>query len=166
MGGSPNNNVVELFLDLPFQIYTPQLIGLVAECEVKRIKKKVRQLDFDKCYIIGYSYGSLVAALLAQEVKCDKLMLISIPYSVSIFCTLQMSKIKQFLKNTEIPLKIVHGSDDQFASPLKIQQNFKEVTVLSSVDHFWFYKEKELLEIGSHFLLNESRQKSRPSINY
>eukprot|EP00835_Amoeboradix_gromovi_P003287 NODE_211_length_14581_cov_0.368941.p5 type:complete len:178 gc:universal NODE_211_length_14581_cov_0.368941:9534-10067(+) len=155
LGGCPANNVVELFKDLPFILYTPQLRGLFAECELKRIKKRIREINHQKCYIIGYSYGSLVASLLARDIICDKLILISIPYSVSFLCTMKSSEIKEFIKSTKIPLRIIHGDGDQFASSEKILDNFNNVTIMSKVDHFWFYKEKELLEIVSHFLLNE-----------
>ena len=154
LGGTPHNNVVEMFKDMPFKLYTPQLRGLVAECEIRRLKKQIGQIQHDKCYIVGYSYGSLVASLLAQVIKCDKLLLISIPYSVSFLCTLKTRNIKNFLRSSDIPLKIIHGTKDQFAKSSKIQQNFKNVTVLSNADHFWFHRDTDLLELSWQFLIN------------
>ena len=154
LGGSPHNNVVEIFSELPFRIYAPQFYGLLAECELKRIKSEISRIPHEKCFIIGYSYGSLVAVLLAVELKVDKLLLVSMPLSAIWLCTLKARKITNFIKEQSIPIRIIQGSKDQFSNEKKIKSLDDDAIFVKNADHFWLGKEKELLEIGSHYLIN------------
>eukprot|EP00834_Sanchytrium_tribonematis_P001053 NODE_22_length_42145_cov_1.310612.p27 type:complete len:183 gc:universal NODE_22_length_42145_cov_1.310612:25184-25732(+) len=154
LGGTPHNNIATLFRSLPCQIYCPQLRGVIAECEINRILMEISKRNHKHLFICGYSYGSLVATLLAMKLKSDKLLLISIPWSISYLCTFKSKKIKQFINSTDVPISIVHGSEDQFTSSSKIRRVFKNVRIVNMADHFWFGREDELmLNCRDFFLL-------------
>ncbi len=108
----------------------------------------------------GESLGGSMAAWLASEYECSKLILVSvfsslddmmltsdlpyfvtIPFSIIIRLTSDPLPTKKYLKNVTIPTLIIHSSEDQIISPKNAMINFK---ALKNV-------EKKLIKIrGDH----------------
>nr|QBK92713.1 MAG: fermentation-respiration switch protein [Pithovirus LCPAC401] len=96
--------------------------------------------------IWGESLGGTVAAWLASEYECSRLILVSafsslddmmltselsyfvtIPFSVIVRLTSDPLPTKKYLKNITVPTLIIHSAEDQIISPKNAMINFKSL---------------------------------------
>lgn len=128
-------------------------------------EKKLKAPNF--ILLVGYSYGSIISASASAIIpQCIGIVMISPPLAVRHW--LYMFKGDHHLEQARkrnLPLLMMIGSNDNFTSENAFMdivhtmpQNTTTGAVLKEADHFFRGREKDLMDIMGHWILNVFQQ--------
>jgi len=113
--------------------------------------------------LLGYSYGSVISASAGNIIpQCIGTVMISPPLAVRHWLYLfQGNYHLEQARRTGLPLLMMIGSKDNFTSEdsfmdtvRTMPQNTTTGAVLKGADHFYYKREKDIMDIIGHWILN------------
>lgn len=127
----------------------------------KMISAVLRHTSATQILLIGYSYGSLIAASIISRPEVIGMVAVAPPFGVAhwLFCFQSESLLRNGKERPDLPRLFVIGDADTFTDIATFQKNIDKryagaaSVVMKGADHFFQRREKELMDIVGKWIV-------------